>query len=301
MSTQDYIHFSQSYTTNLQSLLQFQGGKLADKVTTANYTGKAAKAVEQFGKAVPTRNLSRHADTPLTSTPADARWVFPQRYTWADIIDDYDKVRMLVDLQSPYLQNGLNALRRAQDDEILANFFASAQTGENGSTATTFPAGNIVAVNTGGTSSALNVAKLRAARKLLMAAAVDLANDPLYIAVNSTDHDALLNEVQVINLDYNIKPVLVDGMIDRFLGFNFIHVEYTDSSYPLASAALVNGSSQRLCPVWVKSGMHLGIWGEPQGKVDQLPNKNYSTQVFAEGYFGATRLEEGRVVQILCA
>lgn len=129
MSFQVPTHFVQAYTTNVEMLLQQRGGKLLPTVMQGSYTGKGAKAVEQIGAVKPVKNLGRHSDTPLISTPADARWVFPNDYEWADLIDDQDRLRMLIDPQSGYVQNGVNAVRRAQDDEILQAFFAAAAPG----------------------------------------------------------------------------------------------------------------------------------------------------------------------------
>jgi hypothetical protein len=137
---------------------------------------------------------------------------------------------MLIDPQSAYVQNGVNAMRRAQDDEILQAFFAASATGENGTTSTAFPAGQIVGVNVGGANSNLNVAKLRAAKRLLMAAGVDLEFEKLFVAITAADHDGLLNEIQVTSLDYNNKPTLVEGKVTSFMGFNFIPVEFTDAT-----------------------------------------------------------------------
>ena len=294
-------HFVQQYTQNVMMLLQQRGGRLLSSVTSASYTGKGAKAVEQVGPVAPVKNLSRHADTPLISTPADARWVYPNDYDWADLIDDQDKLRMLIDPQSPYTQNAVNAMRRAQDEEILLAFFANASTGENGTVSTAFPGGQQVGVNVGGTNSNLNVAKLRAARRLLMAAGVDLEAEPIYCAVTASDHDALLNEIQIASLDYNSQPVMVDGQVRRFLGINFIPVEFTDTtSYPQASvsgAGLVSGST-RFLPVWVPSGMHLGMWKDVQVSVDKRADKRNSVQIYATSTIGAARIEERRVVQI---
>ena len=294
-------HFVQQYTTNVMMLLQAKGGKLLSSVSTDSYTGKGAKAVEQVSAVAPVKNLARHSDTPLISTGADARWVFPNDYEWADLIDDQDRLRMLIDPTSPYTSNAVNAMRRAQDEEILLAFFAGSATGENGSTSTAFPGGQQVGINVGGTSSNLNVAKMRSARRLLMAAGVDLEAEPIYMAVTASDHDALLNEIQVASLDYNSQPVLVDGQVRRFLGINILPVEFTDTtSYPQASVSgngVVSGSN-RLVPVWVPSGMHLGMWSDVQVSVDRRPDKRNATQIYAKTTIGATRIEEKRVVQI---
>jgi len=292
-------HFVQAYSTNVAMLLQQRGGKLVNTVQQATYTGKGAKAVEQFGAVKPVKNLSRHADTPLISTPDDARWVYPNDYEWADMIDTQDRLRMLIDPTSSYVQNAANAMRRAQDDEILQSFFAAANTGENGTTSTAFPAGQIVGVNVGGTNSNLNVAKLRAAKRLFLAAGVDLESDQLFVAITSGDHDGLLNEIQVTNLDYNTRPTLVEGRVTAFMGFNFIPVEFTDTnSYSLDTVSALTSGANRLLPCWARSGMHLGVWQDVMTQVDVRPDKRYATQVYAKTTIGATRLEEKRIVQI---
>ena len=300
MSTAVPVHFVQSYSTNVAMLLTQKGGKLSAAVNQGSYTGKAAKAVEQIGTVKPVKNLSRHSDTPLISTPGDARWVFPNDYEWADLIDQQDKLRMLIDPQSAYTMNAVNSMRRAQDDEILQAFYASSATGENGTVSTAFPAGQIVGVNVGGTGSNLNVAKLRAAKRLLMAAGVDLDTEQVFMAITASDHDALLNETQVVSLDFNTRPTLVDGRVTAFMGINFVPVEFTDTAaYQDATVAAMTSGSNRLLPVWVRSGMHLGMWNDVTTRVDERADKRYATQVYAKTTVGATRLEEKRVVQVV--
>ncbi len=298
MSFQVPTHFVQAYSTNVEMLLQQRGGKLLATVSQGSYTGKGAKAVEQIGPVKPVKNLSRHADTPLISTPADARWVFPNDYEWADLIDEQDKLRMLIDPQSSYVMNAVNAMRRAQDDEILQAFFAASATGENGSTSTAFPAGQIVGVNVGGANSNLNVAKLRAAKRLLMAAGVDLEFERLFTAITAADHDGMLNEIQVTSLDYNNKPTLVEGKVTSFMGFNFIPVEFSDATAYDAAASLVSGAN-RLIPVWTTGAMHLGMWNDITTRVSVRDDKRYATQVYAKTTVGATRTQEKKVVQIV--
>lgn len=292
MSFNVTTHFVQQYTTNVQLLLQQKGSKLRDAVSVGSYTGKAAKAIEQVGSVDAQKRTVRHGDTPLISTPADARWVFPVDYEWADLIDDQDKLRMLIDPQSSYAQNGAYALGRAMDDEIITSFFGTSKTGENGSTNTSFPAGQQVAATIGSTgATGLNIAKLREAKRVLMANEVDIDNDPLFCVISAQQHDDLLNEAQAISLDYNTRPVLVDGKITAFMGFNFIHSERLD----------VDGSSYRRVAAFAKSGMHLGMWNDISTMISERADKGYATQVYVKGTFGATRTEEKKVVEIKCA
>jgi len=292
MSFNVSTHFVQQYTTNVQLLLQQKGSKLRDAVTIGSYQGKAAKAIEQVGSVNAQKRTVRHGDTPLISTPADARWVYPNDYEWADLIDDQDKLRMLIDPQSSYALNGAYALGRAMDDEIIEAFFGTAKTGENGSTNTTFPASQDVDADVGAAgATGLNIAKLREAKKILMANEVDIDNDPLFCVITAEQHDDLLNEAQAISLDYNTRPVLVDGKITAFMGFNFIHTERLG----------VDGSSYRRVPAFAKSGMHLGMWNDINTMISERDDKGYATQVYVKGTFGATRTEEEKVVEIKCS
>ena len=287
MSFQVSTAFVQQYTTNVSLLLQQRGSKLRDAVTVGSYTGKAAKAVEQIGAVTAQARTSRHADTPLISTPHDARWVFPSDYEWADMVDDQDKLRMLIDPTSPYAVNGAYALGRAMDDLIITAALGTAMTGENGSTSTSFAtATQQIAV--GGTG--LTIAKLRQARRILMGNEVDVAMDPLYIAVTATQLDELLGTTEVTSSDYNTVKTLVSGDIDTFLGFKFIQCERLGT----------DGSGDRRCIAWAKSGLHLGMWNDITTKISERADKSYATQVYVKGTFGATRTEEKKVVEIIC-
>ena len=287
MSFQVTTAFVQQYSTNVALLLQQRGSRLRDCVTVGSYTGKAAKAVEQIGAVTAQARTSRHADTPLISTPHDARWVFPTDYEWADMIDDQDKLRMLIDPTSPYAVKGAYALGRAMDDLIITAALGTAMTGENGSTSTSFAtATQQIAV--GGTG--LTIAKLRQARRILMGNEVDVAMDPLYIAVTATQLDELLGTTEVTSSDYNTVKTLVSGDIDTFLGFKFIQCERLGT----------DGSGDRRCIAWAKSGLHLGMWNDITTKISERADKSYATQVYVKGTFGATRTEEKKVVEIIC-
>jgi len=291
MSNDVIVARSQAYTDSVQLLLQQRGSRFRAAVMEGHYRGKAAKAVEQIGAVSAQKRTTRHGDTPLIETPHAARWVFPTHYEWADLIDDQDKLETIVELTSPYSINGAAAMSRSIDDEIVPAFFGDSRTGENGSDTTAFDTNQVVAVDEGATgATGLNVAKLRAAKKLLMANEVDIDNDPLYVALTAEQHDDILNEIQAVSLDFNTKPVLVDGRITAFMGFNFVHSERLD----------VDGGGNRRCPAWAKSGMHLGVWNDIEGRVTERDDKSFATQVYVKGTFGATRAEEGKVIEIKC-
>lgn len=292
--------YARQYSTNVSLLLQQKGSKLRNAVTVGSYMGSQASPVDQVGSVAATLVTTRFGNMPRTDAAVDRRWCFPSDYDLNQLIDSYDKLRLLTDPGSVYVQNAVYGLGRAIDDVLIAAFFGTNYTGTNGSTSTAFGTSMYVPVNTGGTDSGMNVNKLRYAKKLLMANEVDLDNDPIFCAITSKEHDELLNEIQVISSDFNgaDKPVLMDGKVARFLGINFIHCER------LATAAAgtddQSGSSTQI-PCWAKSGMHLGIWEDINVDVSQRKDlQGLPWQAYAKMTIGATRLEENKVVKIWC-
>lgn len=289
MSTQITTAFVRSYSADTQHLLQTRGSMLRNYVMWDTYTGEGGRAVNQIGTTAAVKRVMRHAATPLGNIPHAARWVEPNDYEVpADLIDTQDKLRMLFDPAGPYQQSHAMALGRALDQELLGAMFASAKTGSNGTG--TPEAFDTATYRIAADGASMTVAKLRSARRKLMAAKNRLDIDQPYIAITAAEHDSLLNEPQVVSGDYNRTLVLVEGQVQRFLGFNFIHLE----------EILVDGSGNKRCPCWVKSGVHGGMWNDINSRIDERPDLGYATQVYSKGTFGGTRLEQGKVLEILC-
>jgi len=283
----------QQYKANVELQLQQEGSRLRGMVSTGSHQGKAASVVEQFGSATAQLKTGRHADTPLLDLAQDKRWVFPNDYEWASLIDNEDKLRMIIDPTSPYARAGAAAMNRAMDDVILTAIHGTNFTGENGTTSETF--GTLgsgtydVAVATGGAASALNVAKLQAAIRILMTANKGELMEPVYAAISSYEHDALLKEVQVANKDFGGSAVLVDGKVKRFMGIDFVITE-----------RLTITAGNRLIPVWLKSGVYLGMWNDLNAEVTKRADKSYATQVYLAMTLGATRTQLGKSIRIQC-
>ena len=84
--------------------------------------------------------------------------------------------------------------------------------------------------------------------------------------------------------------VLEDGKISRFMGIEFVHIQ----RLPLSADTI------RMCPLWSKSGMHLGTWNDISVTVDKRADKRNATQIMVKGTFGATRADENKVLALYC-
>jgi hypothetical protein len=284
MSFQITTAFVEQYSANVLHLSQQQGSRLRSAVRVETVTGKNA-FFERLGSVAAQRRTSRHADTPQLDTPHSRRRVSLIDYDWADLIDDLDKVRLLIDPASGYVQAGAWAMGRAMDDEIIAAINGNAFAGFDGSTAVALPAAQQIASGAAG----LTVAKLLTTKELLDRAEVDPAL-PRFIAVSAKQVTNLLNTTEVKSSDFNTVKALAQGELNSFMGFTFIRTERLKT----------NASSERLCLAWAQDGALLAIGQNPVARVNERPDKNYAMQVYYSMALGATRLEEEKVVEIAC-
>ena len=212
-------------------------------------------------------------------------------YDWADLIDDEDRVRLLIDPTGPYAQAAAFALGRAMDDAIVDAADSTAYTGVAGGTSTSYDSNMTVDVQVGGGASdtGLNITKLRAAKQNLDANDID-ADIPRFCIINAKQLQNLLAETEITSSDYNVVKALVQGEVNTFLGFNFIRTERIET----------DTNSDHKVLYFAQDGMLLGLAAQPQIKISDRADKNHATQVFASMTIGSTRMEEGKVGYIEC-
>jgi len=282
MSNQITTAFVQQYSNNVQMLSQQKGSLLRSAVDVETVVGKNA-FFDQVGSALAVKRTTRHADTPQMDTPHARRRVSLVDYEYADLIDNQDKIRTLIDPTSAYASAAAYALGRAQDDEIIAAISGTAYTGETGSTSTALPSAQKI---TESGTDGLTIAKLRSAKELLDAASVD-PSIARYIAVSPKQITDLLGTTEVTSSDFNSVKALANGEVNSFLGFNFI-----------VSNRLTSASSKRLCLVWAMDGCKMAIGQDLMTRIDERSDKGYAHQVYVCQSIGSTRMEEEKVVTI---
>ena len=285
MSSQITTAFVEQYSANIQMLSQQMGSLLRDAVRNESIVGKDAY-FDQIGKVTAQLKVSRHSDTPQIDTPHSRRRCSLSDYEFADLIDQTDKVRLLIDPTSSYAKAAAYAMGRAMDDVIIAAALGSANTGVSGGTAVALPAGNIVAANLGGTG--MNIAKLASAKNILDTGDVD-PSIKRHIIVSPTEIADLLNNTTVTSSDFNTIKALVQGEIDSFMGFKF-HV---------SNRLVDNGASNTQCIAFAEDGILLGVGKDVTARIDERSDKSYATQVYYCQTIGATRMEEAKVVSVL--
>jgi hypothetical protein len=284
MSVQITTAFVNQFSSNIQMLSQQMGSLLRNAVDVETVNGEKA-FFDQVGSAAAVLRTTRHADTPLIDTPHSRRMVTMSDYEYADLIDDQDKVRLLVDPTSTYARAAAAAMGRAMDDVIISAALSTSLTGKDGTTSTPFDTNNQIAVGAAG----LTLAKLIEAKEILDSNDVD-PSIPRYIAVSPKQITNLLDDPEVTSADYNTVRALVKGELDTYVGFKFVTTNRLG----------LDGSGDRRCFAWAMDGIKLAVGKEPTARIDERADKSYATQVYYCMSVGATRMEEAKVVEILC-
>jgi hypothetical protein len=287
--------FAQQFKATLELALQQKGSRLRSTIASEPVSGvKQAVVVDRLESVNANRITGTLQTKTFTNAATNRRWVDPVSADLSQIVDHFDKLKVLNDPTSKNAMAAINALGRDMDDEIIAAFWRAAKTGETGSSTAAFDTTNqTVAVNFGAAANTgLTVAKMREARRILLSNEADMDNEPAWIIVTAKQADDLLKEAQVISRDYNDSMVLKDGKLDSYLGFKFLRTE-----------RLVNdGSSFRRVPAYVESAMNFTMWEDVQTSINkrtELRGEPY--EVYSMATYGATRTDEKRIVEIKCA
>lgn len=279
--------FVKQFGDTVDLLAQQKGSRLRKTVRRQERVRGRYAFFEQLGATNAVEVTTRYADSPHIESPHARRRASMKNIAWGELIDSFDKVRMLIDPASIYVQNAGYAIGRKMDEIIIEALYSDAYAGEEGNTVVSFPASQQIAAG----GSGLTVAKLRQARKKLRAADVDLmASGPVWCVVTAAQIDDLLGDTNVTSADYNTIRTLVEGEVNSYLGFKFVHTELLPT----------NSSNERRVFVYTSDALAIAVGKEPVSRITERADKRFMHYAYWETVFGATRLEEVRVVEIDC-
>ena len=324
MSVNITTAFVKQFSANVQILVQQMGSRLRNTVTLE--TGKIGEEVfmDRIESVAAQRVTSRHADSPLISTPHDRRKVTPSDFDWGDMIDNPDKLRLLIDPASAYSANAAMAMGRAMDETIISALIGNAKGDASDGTSSAdtnvaLPAGQKVAiqdvsyeVDGGSGNQGLTVGKLINARKILGANEADdydvNGQSNLFLIVDAAQLANLLTSTKVNSADHNQIRALVAGDLNQYMGFNIIRTElipklngdHSAGSFTYDPTAQENSGDPDHCVAFHRRGLGLCIWEDIVARISERPDKRFSQYIYYRMTIGATRLEEKRVVQISC-
>jgi hypothetical protein len=286
--------FVNSYHGQLEHIFQQRGSKL--RGTLREVTQNAEYDYwDRLGVATVNAITTRHGDTPHNEIEHTRRRNQVIGYDTNEYFDNQDKLRMIIDPKSGYAEAQAFALGRKMDDVIISALLGYSYAGKSGGSPLDFTSdgGQTVAVDYleagGAANSNLTIAKLRRALYLLEANDAIMDGELVHLVAHPSQKQSLLRTTEVTSEDYNTVKALVNGSVDTFMGFKFVWTTRATTS---------GGYRQALA--YPQSAGLLGVAENITVRVDELPTKRYSYQVYSTATFGATRMWGQKVVQILC-
>lgn len=267
MSNQITEAFVQQFADNYLHVAQQKVSRFEGSVTLEPGIVGMSKSINRLGKRAAQRRTARHGDTPINDQPHSTRYVDLFDWEDGDMIDDQDKIRLLVDPQSEYVNAMVAAMNRAKDDVIVQALGGNSRA-STGNIA--LPAAQKIAV--GGTG--LTKAKMIQARKIFRANEADEENgEMLCMGYSSTALSDLLSDTTLTNTEVNTVLSLQAGQIKEatLMGFRMIPFEGFNKV-----------STTRYLYAWAKSGVVLGLGQNITTRVGEDPGKGFNVRIYAK-------------------
>jgi hypothetical protein len=280
-------------------LAEQRGSVLRSSVVSKPVTGESW-TVERLASVAYQEITERFAPMPRNEIEHTRRWGFIHGYDANVLLDNFDKVKNLVSFESPYTQRLATTIGRAIDRTIIQALDGSVREGKNAENTVAFPnAQRVFSVNTSSTPVPLGFRALLAAKeKLLATHAIDLPGAPVNVAMNANAWRSLLEDDKLTSADFNsLRAIENAGFRDgTFMGLRFFITELLpDISY----SGYDGGTAANRVFMYRNDALEFGVAQEPRTFIDPRPDlRTRPWQAYIMGAWGATRVEDVRVVRI---
>lgn len=304
--------FVNQFSANVYFLSQQKGSRLRPFVRHETQHAEIS-FYDRIGTVNAMQKTGQNIDVVYSDVPFSRRGVTMYDYFIAELSDQEDKLRLIHSPESEFTQTFMMALGRTIDDIIIAAGLGNAQSGKDGKTIVAFPDSQKVVATETPTSlvgSKMNIQTLLMIKEKMDAA--ETGDEERYIVMRAKQFTDLLSTTQVTSADYNTVKALVQGDLNTFVGFKFIRSERlpvtsaTTTYNPTTGVIGVGAPFTGTVPVgayrsmaWQKMGIILSVGKDMTGKIDPIPQKHYSNQVYVCMSLGGVRMEEAKVVEII--
>jgi len=280
--------FISQFSANLHSLVEQKGSKLRASVKIEMAKGEK-HFFDRLGSFTASEVTSRLATTTLQDPAHSRRMADVRRYDASTYLDDIDKLKMLIDPSSDYAVKLARAQGRGLDDVILQAMLGNAATGQAGAGSEAFDTSNQQIAHG---SAGFTVAKFNQALRILEAADVDIDGNRLYLAIGARAVEDLLGDStnQITSFDFQDGKVLNTGKLPSFRGVNIIRTqnipdETADTTY--------RGI------LYTEDNIKVAMAKDIEVKVAERADLNFAHQVSTYMMYGAVRMEENTIVDVL--
>ena len=257
----------------------YQGQRLLAGITRER-SGVEGSTVKfpKIGKGSATIRVPQTDVTPLNVTYSQVTATMSD-FIAAEYSDIFNQQKVNFNERQELVQVVSGAIARRMDQVVLDAIAAASSPGT-------------VANSVGGANTDLNIAKLRAAKKIMDQKNVPSEGRTMLIHANSLS--ALLGLTEVTSADFASVKALVTGDVDTFMGFKFITFGDRDEG-----GLSIDGSSDRTLFAFHRDAIGLGIGMNETSRVDYIPEKT-SFLVASMFSAGAVAIDDDGIVKLTC-
>ena len=305
--------FILAYTSGYKQVPQERRNPFDGSVTMTPLVGEQM-SIDDIGVSTLTKKTTKFSKVVHSDNTFRRRWIFPEFYYDAKLVDRQDAIAQHTDPSSAFMQGQIFAVEREKRDIIITSFDAAVTGGKNPgdvsggftftNTAISNAAGRTIVHDTkkdgtaGGVSTGLTVDKLI----LIQEKFATLGNPegtPIHLVSSFRQRADLLREAETQSWDTSEVKALVDGKIDSYMGIKFVRTN-----------AITIGSSNDIdsdtnvydCFAWIPEGILAAFHLAPTFRVDYLPELVGETWQIKVDFGGnAIRTHEDMVIKIECA
>lgn len=266
----------------------------------SNLAGKTAQVIEYVAPVDPIIDGSRGGATPDAQFMHEMVWCKPRQIEQGTTVEKEDEIKRTISPQSIYVKGIAQSIMRGRRQIMLDSIFGPRLVGADGlQVATAYSATdgvNLVLKNFVRSGSAadsgLTFDKIIKGRTLLVGSEVDITEEKLCLALTHKQEFDLYGMVQYLSKDFREKTVVDEKnkRVLNFLDIDFIRV----NQLPLAEAGV------RRIPLFCQSAMHYGDFAPLETQLERDPGQKYRLRPYGENWFGATRSEDRKVIEIRC-
>jgi|TARA_B110000977_G_scaffold53047_1_gene72061 hypothetical protein len=246
--------------------------------TMRTRTGVAGNTVKfpTIGKGVATLRVPQTDVTPLNVTYGQVTATM-EDYIAAEYSDIFQQSHINFDERSELVQVVSKSIARRMDQIMIDAL--------NAATGTT-----AVATGIGGSTTNMNIEKLRATAKAMNEK--NVPSEGRNLLMHASQLDSLLGETEITSQDFASVKALVQGEINTFMGFNILTVGDRDEGG-------LPKPSTRTCFAWHKDAMGYAESMAQKTEVNYVPEK---TSFLVSSMFsaGSVSIDGAGIVKISC-
>jgi len=283
-------HVQIDYERVWQHRLQETASHLAECVTKVPVNGERKRISQLSQQGM--REITGRALPTIAAAPAtNVRWLLCKKFENPQLIDEWDEadLGLLATPQSAYIEGDVFAYNRQIDATIVSALNGNSVTGDDGTTLTALPAGQIIGKSFGASNTGLTFAKVAEAKYRMDNAFVPQMNR-YFICSPQEELDLITNVIELKSSDFTQVQPITDGSLNgkTWMGF-YWKTQVRD--LPISEANTRRGFA------FHKDYVTFGD-GERRVTIDILPTDSHAIQIRSRCRMGATRRQEEGVVAI---